>query len=56
MHVVNTEQLKVNKSLSSEAIQEIAKALAMAAVGGRTLLTRSEKAALLRSGVCRATS
>ena len=34
MHVVNTEQLKVNKSLSSEAIQAIAKALAMAESGG----------------------
>jgi len=51
------DQPKVNKSLSSEAVQAIAKALTMAEVGrGRTLLTRSEKPHLLSTGVCGASS
>jgi len=48
------DQPKVNKSLSSEAVQAIAKALTMAEVGrGRTLLTRSEKAAPAQYGCVR---
>lgn len=43
LHVVNTDQLKVNKRLSQEANQAIAKALVMAEAGGHTLLTRFEK-------------
>ena len=45
LHVVNSDQLKVNKRLSPKGNQAIAKALAMAEIGGRTVLTRSEKAA-----------
>lgn len=45
LHVVNTDQLKVNKRMSPEANQAIAKALAMAEAGGHTLLTSFEKAA-----------
>ena len=44
LHVVNTDQLKVIKSMSPGANQAIAKALAMAEAGGHTLLTRFEKA------------
>lgn len=45
LHVVNTDQLKINKRMSPDANQAIAKALAMAEGGGHTLLTRFEKAA-----------
>jgi nucleotide-binding universal stress UspA family protein len=44
LHVMNSDQLNVNKRLSPEANQAIAKALVMAEAGGHALLTRSEKA------------
>jgi hypothetical protein len=45
LHVVNTDQLKVKKGISSGENQAIARTLAQAQVAGHALLARSEKAA-----------